>query len=262
MKLKSSDFYVIIRSANERSLPLCRKAVEAIGLDYEVINVNPFWKAVIATFEIGIDKGRRFTIGLDADIVLYKNAVATFSRVLGKRPGYWKYDFALKDRFYPKPIFGVHIYDTTALPVALENSPKNIEKIPKPERQFCYELGGKGYKDVSIPDIVGEHGYNQYYKDIFSRFFHRASRNPEHKAMLFKNIDNITDDPEFLMAYLGWQEGQGFLRRYRLKMKLKRLLSPRGQSPTILLLPKDSKTQKDIQKYLRKYGLHELKPLA
>ena len=259
-KLTSKDFYVIIRSANERTLPLCQKSVETLGVDYEVINIQPFWKAVIATFEIGIDRGRRFSIGLDADIILYENAVDTFIRGITNMPGYWKYDFGLKDRFYPERISGVHVYDTKILPRALENYPKNIERIPKPERQFVRELRKKRYKDTNVPDIVGKHGYYQYYKDIFNRFLHRAVRNPNHKDIIFGNVDNIVDDPEFLMAYLGWQEGESFNRRYRLKRKIKRLLLGK-KARTELFFPKDSEQQKDIQEYLKKYGLCELEPL-
>ncbi len=299
-KLTSYDFYIVIRSANERSLPLCLKSVRSLGVDFEVININPFWKAVIKTFKIGIKRGRRFTVGLDADIVLYKNAIDTFIRVITKTPRYWKYDFGLKDRFYPNKIWGVHVYETRALPIALENLPKNIQIISKPERRFCFELRKKEYNDINVPDIVGEHGYNQYYRDIFNRFFHRAIRNPRHKKkifkitdnnendtgynqnyyrnlpnrvfnrvvkkpylekIIFKNLDNLKTDPELMMAYLGWQEGESFLYKYKLKMMMKRLLLLGRKLSKDVFLPMDFKKQKDIKKYLKRYGLKELEPL-
>lgn len=261
LQLKPDDFYIVIRSANERSVPLCLKSVRSLGIDHEVININPFWKAVIKTFEIGINRGKRFTVGLDADIVLYKNAIDTFIRVVSKMPGYWKYDFGLKDRFYPGTIWGVHVYDTTVLPIALKNLPKNIQTIPKPERQFCYELKKEGYNDITIPDIAGEHGYNQYYRDIFNRFFHRAIRNPPHKKRIFKDIDNIRNDPEFLIALLGWEEGEAFIRRHRLKMRIKKLLFLSRKTIKRRFLPKDFEKNKNIRKYLKKFGLNELEPL-
>ena len=125
-KLKKENFFVVVRSAGERSLSPCQQSVQKNNLEYETINVKPFWRAVIKTFKIGLERNREFTIGLDADVILNQNAANTFGQALCQKPNYWRYDFALKDRFYSHPIYGVHVYKTSRLNIALKNKPKNL----------------------------------------------------------------------------------------------------------------------------------------
>jgi len=260
-RLSLTDFYVVIRSAGERSLPLCQRSVEINGLDYETIKVSPFWKAVLSTFEIGIRKKRAYTIGLDADIILKKNAIKIICQNLRQSSNYWKYDFRLQDRFYPRPIAGVHVYQTAILPLSLNHQPQNLKKIPKPEREFCYQLKKIGYNDICINQVIGRHGYDQYYRDIYQRFRHRAVRNPEDKRQLFDRYRYPnSNDPELLVAYLGWLDGEKTLRNLAIKQQIEKIILGKKISGRIFF-PPDARKKKNISKLLSKYRLTELQPV-
>src|SRR5262245_45960159 len=77
--LVCTDVTVVIRNAGERTLELCRQLVcEQVPIaNVFVINEYPFEKAARRSYEIGIELGRPWTLFLDADILLRRNAVQT-----------------------------------------------------------------------------------------------------------------------------------------------------------------------------------------
>jgi len=238
-EISRGDFIVTIRYSGERTLGECVRSVQNLELEYIIIETSPFWKAVVETFKLGVRENRLFTIGLDADIVLYSDALDKITEFVCSNLGFWRYDFALDDKFYPHIIWGTHVYSTPFLREALKHIPQNIDRITKPERQFYYTMKEAGFQSKEgIPIVVGRHGYDQYYFHIFNRFARRALRNPEHEDVLFKDKSKkINQDSDWLFAWLGWQHGRA------------------NRSKEILIA--DSENYVNIEGYLQKYGIPE-----
>lgn len=68
---------VIVRTADERTIDACldsiKDQVEAHNII--VIKEKPFYKAVQKTFELGIKGEKKWTLAIDADLVLLPNAI-------------------------------------------------------------------------------------------------------------------------------------------------------------------------------------------
>ena len=68
---------VVIRSSNERTEAVCKYFAELqVPADSVfIIRERPFRKAVSENFKIGLSEGRKWTLALDADVLLRENAV-------------------------------------------------------------------------------------------------------------------------------------------------------------------------------------------
>ena len=82
----NSDIFIVVRTVGERSEELRRRfAVTQVGDDaVTVINERPFSEAVRVTFMRGIEAGRRWTLALDADILLHSRAIQRLLELASK----------------------------------------------------------------------------------------------------------------------------------------------------------------------------------
>ena len=178
------DVVVVIRTHHERTVELCRELVakQVPESCIYVIEEKPFVRAVKKTFEIGGQHAQPYLLALDADILLFPDAVKYMCWQAQKNSSldYLRLDFPLLDRFQG-PILGAHFYRnqyTNDLFAFMNNDPSS-EKYLRGEGDnvinFCK------YKGIPCQGprpyfLVGKHDHFQSYQDIYKTYRTRRRR--------------------------------------------------------------------------------------
>src|SRR6476619_2803834 len=83
------DVKVIIRSSGERTEAACKQipAKQVRIENISVIHESPFSKAVEATFRLGTEADKKWTLAVDADILLTATAVQDIVKRAEKKSG-------------------------------------------------------------------------------------------------------------------------------------------------------------------------------
>lgn len=202
---------VIIRSIGERTENLCYKYVlrEVSKENVFLINERPFREAVIKGFRIGLNRGTKWTLAIDADIILKENAIsemiAKFETLSEK---YFLYQGCVFDKFYNNfRSGGPHLYRTELLKELINFVPEDGESL-RPESDSFYGLINKGYHYYNDNKLFGLHDFEQSYFDIYRKFFLHAKK---HKSsipvFLNKFKKKITLDNDYQIANRGISDG-------------------------------------------------------
>lgn len=169
--------FVVVRAAGERTeTASARLATLQVGEEnVAIIHEVPFSAAVRRGFEIGVAKGREWTLALDADVLLRERAVhdlcAAAGREWAKAPDLFEIEGRVADKLLGqlRPA-GAHLYRTSLLPRALEIVEFDGKKR-RPESRVKKRMREVGLRTVEIDDVLGLHDHEQYYRDIFRKVF-------------------------------------------------------------------------------------------
>jgi len=203
---------VIIRSAGERTEQLCKKLIIEQGVSPEnlcIVNEAPFSAALKTTFELGIERDLKWTLCIDADVLLRPGAVKNMI-VLAEQQDEKVCEIQgfILDKFIGGPrIAGNHLYRTSVLSKALENIPPEGLDI-RPEHNTLQALAAIGYPWIQVPYLVGIHDFEQYYKDILRKCFIHAHKNLD-LTELFLPIwrEKAISDMDYAVALHGFASG-------------------------------------------------------
>lgn len=172
------DVTVVIRAAGERTADLCLQLVrDQLPADQvTLIRERPFARALEVGIVIAKDAGRPWAVLLDADVLLRSDAMARIRETLvGSPGGFYMINFALLDRTFGGPAFGVHAYNTALFDRALEFIGEARDD-QRPETRLYRELGRRGFATRLNSTVVGLHDYEQYHKDLYRKMFVRAMK--------------------------------------------------------------------------------------
>lgn len=166
------DFHWIVRSAGERTTDLC---VHLIEREYTtspvtVLREAPFSKAVEETLRQGHACGKRWTVCLDADVLLFGNGMKRLLRLIQKdKYKAFCYQALIYDKLIPirRPA-GIHVYDNGRALMGIEHIPANGNAI-RPESFMTSQMAEAGHKTLQTPFLIGLHDFEQYYKDLFRK---------------------------------------------------------------------------------------------
>jgi hypothetical protein len=205
------DLTVVIRSSGERTLDLCYSLVRKQVKEQNIIIIEekPFSKAVLKNFEIGIERGTEYTLSIDADILIFNDAIAFLLNNFEKLDKtYFVYQGLVFDKFFNSyRAGGPHLYRTSLLKKAIEFIPKEGTSL-RPESSTYIEMKKIGYHTYQDIWAVGIHDDEQYYEDIYRKFFLHAHK---HKSRISKWIGswdkNWVDDLDYQMALKGLSDG-------------------------------------------------------
>lgn len=202
----------IVRSVGERTESLCVKSLE-LGIDKENIKIvkgeRPFLNTLKKCYEVAISEEYDTYLLIDSDIIMYENWREIFDRefkgicILSDVNKIWEFTFKLKDCVIPSYIDAVHVINGKQYSNELLNSFGLISDCLKPEGAVRDNLMKRlGVKRVILKTSIGYHGYEQYLRDVFNRFYIRALRDKlsVKNSNLFKELD--TEDKK--IALMGW----------------------------------------------------------
>ena len=207
--MKIKDITVVIRAAGERTLDLCHflvsKQVEEQNIF--IIKEKPFSKAVLKNFEIGIQNGHKYTLSIDADTLIYKDAVQLQLNNFKKlSENYFVYKGLVFDKFFNSyRSAGMHLYRTSLLEKAINFIPKEGTSY-RPESLTYKKMSKLGFHTYQSTWAVGIHDDEQYYEDIYRKFFLHAHK---HKIndILSSWDENWINNSDFKMALKGLSDG-------------------------------------------------------
>jgi hypothetical protein len=203
---------VIIRAASERTEQLCQKLIIEQGVSSENLSVlkeAPFSAALKRSFETGIERGLKWTLCNDADVLLRPGAVETMLNLAEQQDEQvFEIQGFILDKFIGGPRNGgIHLYRTSLLPKALEKIPPE-ESIVRPEFHMLQAMAAIGYPYKTIPYLVGTHDFEQYYLDIFRKCFIHAHKHL-YLAEAFLSFwrENAVNDMDYTVALHGFASG-------------------------------------------------------
>ena len=219
---------IVIRSIGERTTNICRQLLcqQVEARNIVVISERPFTRALHKSFEIGIEFGLQWTICVDADILIRRNAIQTlvdWAQPLNS--DVFQVQANLLDKFLCRSrIAGPRIYRTSLLARALSYIPADgVTLIP--EAYAIKRMASQGYPYVHKNFTLGLHDFEQYYRDIPRKikqhlqrdvryileirptWRRRGMQDPDYQVALWA-VDNRrdTEDLDTLLHSQGWQE--------------------------------------------------------
>lgn len=203
---------IIIRSSGERTGQLCKQLVLEQGVPPEnlvVLKEAPFSVALKKSFETGIERGLKWTLCNDADVLLRPGAVETMLNLAQQQDEQvCEIQGFILDKFIGGPRNGgMHLYRTSLLPKALEKIPPEESNV-RPEFQTLQGLAAIGYPYKTIPFLVGIHDFEQYYLDIFRKCFIHAHKHLD-LAEVFLSFwrEKAGSDMDYVVALHGFASG-------------------------------------------------------
>ena len=275
-------FGVYVRSIGERTEKLCLESCyqHIDSRDVHLLkNYFPSYNVYREMFKRAIKSDYDWFMGVDADVVLYKNWFEIVQKDIESSDPQkiFKFTYLLDDYILREPLDrGNHIYNNAFSKHALSELDKNIfiTKLPlflkkycnrgrylKPETSIRHKMKER-YKvdNYNIHDKIGIHGAEQYLCHFFRAFALRAHRNPKYSSkydfLRESNQESLLreGDIERYVANLGWNYGMkhsiatvdaGEIRRYEI------ILGKKGMSE------RDELTQ-DINWFYERYqGFNE-----
>lgn len=168
----------VVRSCGERTEAACVDSLAATGRDeVRVIAERPFAKAVVRTFEVGREAGHRWTIAVDADVLLRPGAVDTLVAIAEAGPDHlFEAEGRLFDNFFRQPRWcGVHLYRTSLLGEALGLTDGAAENH-RPETFVIGRMKAAGYAQIKDEAVLGLHDFGQTYADCYRKGFVHAQK--------------------------------------------------------------------------------------
>ena len=205
------DIVVIIRSANERTESACYDLLsqQVATENIVVIHETPFTAALRKSYQVGIEYGLPWTLCIDSDVLVTGEAVDNALRLAQATSGDW---FAIQckvlDKFFGGAAHaGNTLYRTSLLASALELIDSYKYSL-RPETSVLRQMSKRGNLWKSVDQVIGLHGYEQYYRDIYRTMFVRARKHRPYADILFRHWRNFEEiDDDFKAAALGLRDG-------------------------------------------------------
>lgn len=159
--------------------------------------------------QLGMDGGKDWTLAVDGDVIIKKNAVRDLLTLAKSLPdNFFRMEGTVLDKFFGFPRKGgAHLYRTqyfhTAYPIL-----STTQNTIRPESRMVKEMVKKGFHSYQGAEVYGIHDFFQYYKDIYRKTFVYASKF-EGYIPYFENFWNAhkESDSDYRVALHGLQEG-------------------------------------------------------
>jgi len=204
-------FGIFIRSVGERTENLCLQSCLSSNIDREHIhiikNFIPATKAYERMFHLANQFRYDYYLGIDADIILKNDWYEILSQTISKihNDDYFVFSFYIIDKFLGRIDRGNHFYFGKYTHKALEVLNANTCNTLKPESYLVNFINAK--TDV-FDEVIGYHGYEQYYQDIFYRFWLQYKRNHSDQIRIQLFVDKYANDNDYKVARAGWNKSK------------------------------------------------------
>jgi|GEM_PF-3933398 len=185
-----NEVTVIVRSIGERTTEACETLLEKQVPAENVTHVKDLSApdSVFRPYEIGIAEDRTWTLVVDADMLPNSTMVEDIIRVAEKgSTTSFAFEAHVRDKFFGgNRIAGNTLYKTRYLNRALDLGKRSNPEEGRPESAVINLMSEEGYEIERVPEVVGIHDYEQYYKDIF-RTAHGYYNNHKHYVPILES---------------------------------------------------------------------------
>lgn len=221
-----TDLTFVVRAAGERTAPaataLLRTLVARAGGDaagqVTVVEERPFVNAVRRTLEIGLEAGRPWVVGMDADVLLLPDAIERLGRLCaGATERTYTITTLVLCRFFGGFCFrGIHLYPRRLLGEALPLvGPSGAAASLRPETAVVQAMLARGYEMQGPPVPVGVHDFEQHLRHVYVKMRLRARRETAddggrgfaaYRAFVAGRAN--AGEPDFTVALWGLDDGR------------------------------------------------------
>jgi hypothetical protein len=204
---------VVIRGVGERTAAACRKLLRQAVPDENIVEVSatPFSAAIRKGFEAGIARGRRWTLVLDADVLVradFPREIVDFAEAQGE-------DLFVAQGLVLDKMFGLlrpagnHLYRTSLLAEALDCIPADGGGMLRPESATIDGMTSRGRLFIQTPLVAGLHDFEQHPLDIVRKCFVQAHKHGPYVDRVWPFwAAAAAADPDFAWAMLGVELGR------------------------------------------------------
>lgn len=215
MKNLEDYITIIIRSVGERTEDLCYRLInkQISSKNIHIVNEKPFTNAIEKTFDIGIEKNRKWTLVIDADVLIKPKIIEEmFKEAESKDNKIFGISGKIIDKFLcasPR-LAGNHLYRTKYLEEAKKFIPSPNKAI-RPETYTKEKMESKKRLWESVPIVVGFHDYEQYYKDIYRKCFTHSKKFSANVSEILAHWKKESkEDEDFRVALMAFKDGKKY----------------------------------------------------
>jgi hypothetical protein len=154
-------------------------------------------------------EGRPWSLLVDGDVLLRQGALKRIVEELEAVTGpFYLLDFMTLDRGFGGPAYaGVHGYTTSFLEQAAAAIETAVD-AQRPETRLVKEMRSMGVTSLQSPTVVGLHDYDQYFRDLYRKYFVRGFKFRQLANGMFRRLrEGYADDPECRVMLWGFLEG-------------------------------------------------------
>jgi hypothetical protein len=197
----------IIRSVDERTSAVCENLIKQFvpHNGVKVINEQPFSAAIKKMFELGVASGKKWTVCVDADVLVYKKGFLKLIDVAESVSDDIYYVQGLTiDKFLPIiRSAGSGIYRNKWVKDAIQFIPEEGTSV-RPETTTMKGMTALGHKCYRTDIVVGLHDFEQWYEDIYRKSFLHATKHQNVFPMVEEYWKkNKNADKDFEVALMG-----------------------------------------------------------
>ncbi len=209
--MNNKDLTIIVRSVGERTEEVCGELLKEIFPDCKiwVINEKPFTKAIKVTFELGINEAKKWTLVIDADVLVSKNGILSLINFANTQDEkVFEVQGKIIDKLFggPRPA-GNHLYRTALLKTALKYIPEPNVSL-RPETYVMRSMNDVSFTWIQREEIVGLHDFEQSYFDMYRKAYTHAKKHRTSLDILLKYwIREANADGDFKAVLLGANAG-------------------------------------------------------
>lgn len=174
-----------------------------------VVRERPFSKTLRVGSQLGIEQGRKWTFFVDSDLLLRPGLIERMLFHAEAQPARvcQVQGYCLDKFFGGARIGGIHLYRTSLLSYFIDSIPKEGADI-RPETRALKTMASKGFPWVIVPELIGLHGFEQSYEDIFRTCFVHAHKHSHLLDLLVPFWKSQTDlDADYAVALAGFAAG-------------------------------------------------------
>ncbi|ACU88254.1 glycosyltransferase family 4 protein [Desulfomicrobium baculatum] len=207
-----ADTTAVVRTVGERTTDACLHLLRQILPEehVHVIREVPFSRAVRRCFEIGIEQSRKWTLVIDADVLVRAAFVAEVLLFADRQQAN---TFVVQGLVHDK-LFnllrpaGNHLYRTKHLPLALALIPEEGNTL-RPEATTIDHMVERGFLFFQKDFVVGLHDYGQHYVDIAKKCFVQSHKHERFVNNALPRWQAWAErDPDFRAAIIGAKAGR------------------------------------------------------
>jgi len=212
-KANLEEFIWVIRSAGERTVDICRQSILKLFPEAEIVIIEevPFAAAVRKTLEIGLNSKKKWTVCLDADVILFDEGMEELLNKVVQNDSIFCHQALVLDKFLPiKRPAGIHVYSNLYNVKAIEEISTKSNPL-RPESYMTMKMSAKGYLTLQTPFVIGVHDYGQNYLDIFKKAMLHANKHKEVMEVVEMYWNQMKEiDKDFEVAIYGALAGKLF----------------------------------------------------
>ena len=177
--------------------------------DLIIVREVPFSMSMKKSFEIGLERGKKWTFCIDADVLLRKHSIQKMIQFAeNQKKNVCEIQGLVLDKFFSGPRgAGNHLYRTSLLRKVIERIPVEGEDI-RPETNALNRMAADGYPWENVPYLVGVHDDEQYNFDIYRKSFVQAVKHLNYADLIVHHWKkNLEHDYDFRIALTAFSEG-------------------------------------------------------